>query len=250
MTEFEKKLWELLCMTDSNSGSSGGEWEKMTWDDIVASTKDGTYKNFAIGATKKLDLGSEGVIKMQIVGIDKDELADGTGHVSLSFIGFELLKTLHRMNPAEVGMVGTGAIGGWGNCEMRTYLLSTIYSLIPESVRNEIKAVKKYTRILNNQKVEVNNVVTSDKLWIPSVREVYGPDAGAETEGCHYQEVFSDIGSRLKSVVGEESAELWWLRTAQLRPSAYNRFNNVHTDGQFYNNGCTNTFGIALGFCI
>lgn len=184
---------------------------------------------------------------MQIVGIDADELADESGYASLSFVGKYLLKTKHRMNPDKSG--NTGAIGGWPECEMRTYLSSTIYSLIPESVRSEIKTVKKWTRILNSQKKEVNNVVSNDKLWIPSVYEVYGLDGGAETEGHYYQEVFSLAANRLKAVVGEDSPAQWWTRSAQLKSTA-NRFNNVHSDGEYYNNYCSNVFGIALGFCL
>ena len=50
-----------------------------SWEQIVASVNDGTYKTkYRVGNYKPLDLGSEGIINMQIVGKDADTKADGT----------------------------------------------------------------------------------------------------------------------------------------------------------------------------
>lgn len=52
-----------------------------SWEDILASEQDGTYATkYNIGDFKPLDLGSEGVVDMQIVAFDADELADGSGN--------------------------------------------------------------------------------------------------------------------------------------------------------------------------
>ena len=73
------------------------------WDTILASIADGTYKSkYKVGNYKPLDLGSEGIINMQIAGFNKDTLADGSGTAAISWISKELLKTSHRMNPALV----------------------------------------------------------------------------------------------------------------------------------------------------
>ena len=59
-----------------------------TWDQIIAKIDNGTYKTaYKLGNYKPLDLGTEGTINMQIVGIDTDELADGSGYAPLTFIG-------------------------------------------------------------------------------------------------------------------------------------------------------------------
>lgn len=74
------------------------------WDTIIAAIEDGSYrKKYAIGNYKPLDLGSEGIINMQIAAKDKDGLADGSGTAAITWIGVELLKTSHRMNPSLVG---------------------------------------------------------------------------------------------------------------------------------------------------
>lgn len=76
------------------------------WDTILASIANGTYRSkYKVGNYKALDLGSEGIINMQIAGFDKDKLADGSGTAAISWISKELLKTSHRMNPALVAKV-------------------------------------------------------------------------------------------------------------------------------------------------
>ena len=51
-----------------------------SWETIIASTQNGKYRDwYQIGDMKPLDLGTEGIVNMQIVAFDADELADGTG---------------------------------------------------------------------------------------------------------------------------------------------------------------------------
>ena len=109
---------------------------------------------------------------------------------------------------------GTGTAGGYGYpCEMKTYINETVYPLIPATVRSNIKAVKKYTRIYNAQNQAVNNVVTSELAWIPSSREIFG-SSGWETMGPVYTVVYPDAASRIKMKAGATSASHWWLRSA------------------------------------
>ena len=74
-----------------------------SWDEIIAACANGTYAaKYRIGNYKPIDLGSEGVINMQIAAKNKDVLADGSGTAPLTWISKELLKTSHRINPSLV----------------------------------------------------------------------------------------------------------------------------------------------------
>lgn len=74
-----------------------------TWDAVIANCARGKYASiYKIGDTVPLDLGSEGIVNMEIVGIDVDELADGSGVAPLTWISKELLGTNKRMNPELV----------------------------------------------------------------------------------------------------------------------------------------------------
>ena len=73
-----------------------------SWEVILAAVADGTYKTkYSVGNYKALDLGSEGVVNMQIAAFDADPLADGSGNAAISWVSKELLKTNKRMNPAS-----------------------------------------------------------------------------------------------------------------------------------------------------
>ena len=125
---------------------------------------------------------------------------------------------------------------------MRSYLKETVKPLIPEAVRNAIKPVKKYTRIYNVSGSAVNNVLTTEDVWIPSYKEVFGLDL--ETLGPTYSTTFPDNASRIKSKAGS-SAALWWLRSAYT-----NRyFCYVKADGSGNGTNAKVTGGVALGFC-
>ena len=214
-----------------------------TWSEIIANVSNGTYSTkYHIGDTKKIDLGTEGEVIMTIVGIDADDLADNSGKAPMTWISKQLLETDHRMNPArQSGTSGTGTLGGWEKTEMRSYLKETVKPLIPETVRNAIKPVKKYSRIYNVSGSAVNDVLTTEDVWIPSYKEVFG--SGFETLGPTYSTTFPDNASRIKNKVGDSA--IWWLRSA----SYNNTFYCVDTDGSFGSNYANDTCGVALGFC-
>lgn len=240
MTGRERRLLRMLCMTAGSGGGGGGgdkPWEEMTWDEVIAATKNGKYKNFEIGAMKELDLGSEGIVHMQIVGIDVDDLAGGSGKAPLTFISKELLKTSHRMNATNTNA------GGWEASEMRTYLRGTVKPLIPSTVATQIKEVKKYSYRHDGS---IANAETTDDVWIPSKREVNLTNA-KETSGPVYSSLFPDNTSRIKTKIGAISASSWWLRSTDTNG---NRFSNVDTSGSKISAYASISYGVALGFCL
>lgn len=218
-----------------------------SWDTILTNIASGTF-SYKPGNYKPLDLGTEGIVNMQIVGLNKDPLAAGGGNAKTSWISKELLNTSRRMNPSRSGdvgnyTVGTGAIGGWGESEIRTYMRETIKPLIPSNVRNAIKEVTKYSNIYNSAGSAVNNVTTTDDIWIPSKREMFG---SGETQGPRYDDGFNANADRMKSKVGASGASWWWLRSADFS----NGFTSVNTDGSSGNGNAYSAGGVAVGFCI
>ena len=225
-------------------------WEEMDWNDIIVATRTGKYTSFNLGDMKELNLGTEGIVHMQIVGIDEDDLADGSGKAPLTFISKELLNTGHRMNPVRTPSSapydeGTGAIGGWEKCEIRSYLKETVKPLIPENVRNAIRDVTKYSNIFDTSGTKVLNSVTKDDVWIPSNQEIFG-GTSYETLGHVYSDVFTDANSRKKFKVGASSASNWWLRSAS---SGYG-FKCVFGSGNSDYDSARATYGVAPGFCL
>jgi hypothetical protein len=183
---------------------------------------------------KELDLGSEGIVHMQIVGIDADELADGSGKAPLTFISKELLATIHNMNSSNT------TTGGWGSTAMRTYLKNTIKPLIPAAVAAGIKEVTKYSYSVDPANI---NATTTDDVWIPSFREIFGGTL-YESSGSVYTDLFDSASARIKNLNG--SAYNWWLRSARSTSS----FCCVKNAGGEYSVSAGSTRGVALGFCL
>ena len=231
-------------------------WEEAeisdSWDAIIAAVNNGTYASkYKPGNYKPLDLGTEGIVNMQIVAMNKDALASGSGTAPITWVSKELLTTSHRMNPARAAdpedsskyQEGTGTIGGWEKTEMRSWLKETIKPLIPAAVSAAIKPVTKYSRIYDTSSSAVNNVTSTEDVWIPSAREV--GFTGYETEGPTYDSAFNSNATRVKMKVGASSASWWWLRSAN---DYY--FRGVSTDGSYANYNATPSGAVALGFCI
>jgi hypothetical protein len=231
------------------------------WDTILASIADGTYKTkYKIGNYKGLTYGEYAQnIPVQIVAFDKDDLADGSGKAAITWIlrPARLICQANRQTGQEttdeagnnVMVEGTGSYGGWPKSYMRTYIQS-IEQQIQENVRNNIKEVKK-TSISVNINNQIEEVVSADRLWIPSAREVFGNDTSYETAGAMYTSFFSYGNNKIKiNMYGQTT--LWWLRTAVKGAfnGISNNFYNVTTNGAAYDGQmCTNTCSTCFGFC-
>ena len=220
------------------------EYEKYSWEGVLASIEAGTYAtDYAIGDTVPLDLGSEGVINMQIAAFDTDVLADGSGKAPITWIAKELLATTHRMNPALVTNAdgtyqeGTGTIGGWEKCEMRTYLKETIKPLIPENVRNAIKEVTKTHNAYNTAGTQFTQT-TAEDVWLPSSLELYS------SSGL-YKALFPNQESRIKSLVGSTKSIRWWSRYVYTR----NENTCIYTTGATGQGSVIEADGACLCFC-
>ena len=240
--------WGKVLGGSSGGGGGGGgsdddggskPFDELTWEQVIASTKTGKYKSFNVGDMKELDLGSEGIVHMQIVGIDVDDLADGSGKAPLTFISKELLATPHAVNSTNTN------VNGWGESELRTYIKTSIKPLIPSNIATQIKEVKKWSYVRNPLN---KNAYTADDVWIPSYREVnLGEDR--ETSGVIYDTMFLDDNTRKKMIVGTTTFKSWWLRTTTNNNSSY--WGCVSSSGKLTTIQASYTSAyIALGFCL
>jgi hypothetical protein len=193
-------------------------------------------------------MGSMGNMSMQLVAKNADELASGSGNAKTTWMFYYQLPDNHRMNPSNSNNAeGTGSIGGWDKSEMKQYVLETVVPNLPQVIRDNVKTVKKYTRIYNTSGNAVNDVMTEETFWLPSRHEMFdGTTEYYETKGPRYSEAFPDNESRKKSKVGATSASWWWLRSAYSNITFY----IVYSDGSNGSSNANNSYGVVLGFCI
>lgn len=209
------------------------------WATIVSKIAAGTA-NYQVGNYKPLDLGSEGVVRMQIVakGANASPLASGSGNAAYDWVSMDLLAADHSMNTSHTNS------GGWEVSAMRTYMKDTIKPLIPQTVRDAIKNVTKYSYSYSPSNA---NAATTDDVWLPSYREIFG-GSGVETQGPDYTGIYLDNNARKKMKAGASSTVSWWLRSANSGASSIFWF--VGSDGNAYYGNAGNSRALPLGFSL
>ena len=236
----------VIASIDDYPLTDFSDLRNVSWAQLEADVADGTAPiKYSVGQTKQVDLGTEGKVEMQIVGFGTDELSDSAGMAGISFVSKGILATTHRMNPAnDSGTQGTGANGGWEYSEMRTYLSDTILPKFPSELQSAIKEVTKYSdNIVPGETSITHDQQTTDKLWIPSAREVFGGTSYEQT-GPIYSDLFNSNSSRTK--YDQNGAAAWFLRSAYTAST----FRTTNSGGSVGSTSAGNTNGVALGFSI
>ena len=165
---------------------------------------------YNLGQYKTIDLGSEGQIRMQIVGKNMRELANSTQRAQLEWMAMDLLETPHQYNPQyQEGVEGTGTIGGYDKSELKTYIDTDIWAFIPTIWQNLIKETKIITS------TSADNMTTTAKLRIPSAWELTGKNASYENSGISYYFATRNDGNlRVRKLSSNNVAYTYWLRSS------------------------------------
>ena len=172
-----------------------------SWEEIVAAVNDGTYKTkYAIGNYKPITstYANGATYNMQIVAFDKDELSNGSGFASITWIA---MGTVNGYKDALQS--GGSSTMGWSNC---TIITRIPYMSLPTTITSAVKEVKKY----QNERVNgaIQETVSKVKYWVPSRRELFDTSGS----GPSYPEVYSSNAARLKGVGLDETPVNYWLR--------------------------------------
>ena len=174
----------------------------------------------------------------RIIGINHDDLADGSGKAGLTFLTVSTFKGSTYSNcliSARINTADANA-GGWKASELRAKMNSgEIWALMPSDFQSKVKVVKKLTNNVGGGKANKNAVVTatSDKLFLLSCSEIVeDPNSGWSecswigSEGTQY-EAFKDSTSYGLS-------DWAWTRSATpdyVNTFIYNRYGSFNSGG-------------------
>ena len=152
-----------------------------TLDDQQAIAEDITAKGKASPAYAKaqtaMDWGTKWSMRLtdgstltyKIIGIDHDDLADGTGKAGLTFLTTSTHDLWFRMNATYTNS------GGWEASELRQKMNSgEIWNLTPADFQSKVKSVRKLTNNVGGGYANKDAAVTatSDKLFLLSYSEI------------------------------------------------------------------------------
>ena len=169
-------------------------------------------------------------LEYRIIGIDHDDLADGSGKAGLTFL------TTSTTISSHMNATATNA-GGWEKSELRQKMNSgEIWNLMPTDFQTKVKPVRKLTNNVNGTDKNAAVTATSDKLFLLSYSEIvetpYSGWSGYSwigNEGTQY-EAFK--GKVTENYSGNDCLKIgysWWERSAS--PNYSNYFLYVYSGG-------------------
>ena len=191
-TEYEAIMAKLGTMDgklDAIVGlSKDSSFAGASWGTIKAIADAGLAPMvWSVGDEKEVTLTTGEKITLVIMGLNHDDLADGSGKAGLTLGTKNCLTTNYPMNASSTNT------GGWAGCVMRNTTLATIFGYLPNEVQAVIKTVKKITGRYDLSPRGTLET-TEDKLFLFSQEEVMGTNYWTTTgqlsfagEGTQYE---------------------------------------------------------------
>lgn len=239
----EEKAYQEAMKTVVNKDAK--DWtldeQKAAATDIA---KNGTSSVVYAKAKAAMDAGTKFSTKLtdgktleyRIVGINHDDLADGSGKAGLTFEATNSALGYQKMNAANTNA------GGWEKSELRGRLNSgDLWSLLPAELQSKVKAVKKLTDNQGGGKAGTPTA-TTDKVFLLSATEVWGD---MQSDGTQY-EYYKSKGVTTSNYSGASSSHYRWTRS--VRPSTSTDFRYVSGSGDWYGNSATYTACVFPAF--
>ena len=175
-------------------------------------------------------------LEYRIVGINHDDLADGSGKAGMTFEATNTVLGAQRMNATQTNA------GGWEQSELRGRLNSgDLWSLLPSELQSKVKSVKKMTDNKGGGTTGTPSA-TADKVFLLSTTEVYG---NLQSDGAQY-EYYKSKGVTTSSYSGASSSNYHWTRSVNPSYSAY--FRNVNSGGDYNSYSATSTYYVFPAF--
>lgn len=235
----EEKAYQEAMKTIVNKDAK--DWtldeQKAAATDIA---KNGTSSVVYAKAKAAMDAGTKFSTKLtdgktleyRIVGINHDDLADGSGKAGLTFEATNSALGYQKMNATNTNA------GGWEKSELRGRLNSgDLWSLLPAELQSKVKAVKKLTDNQGGGKAGTPTA-TTDKVFLLSATEVWGD---MQSDGTQY-EYYKSKGVTTSNYSGASSSNFHWTRS--VNPSSSTYFRCV------FNSGAWNYITATIAGCV
>lgn len=201
-----------------------------TWDTIVkVCHADSVPDTWVTGDSKTMTIGGTNY-QVDIIGKNHDTYTAG-GIAPITF-------QLHTTYATKYALDSGSGIHTWRNSTMRNDTLPAILAIMPEEVKNGIRAVNKKAY----DSVSANIYEVSDKLFLLSADEFRDGTA----EGTQYE--YYKAGNSIIKADIEGNNTMHWTRS--FRPNVAVSAWAVNNTGKITDSGYTSARGIAFAFCF
>ncbi len=248
-----ERITRTLATRHDSTLAFGCQWESM--DKFAANHASGTIywaklwmEDLGTDLCEELASWPREVYAIQAVG-NSDynfRMFNRTGsssYCNCCFLMKNLLSIRHNMNPANVNE------GGWRDSGMRKWLNDRMLKALPRQWRMILLNVDVISTAGNMSTTEF--VTSSDKIWIPSAKEMNAEvnTAGYSGESMGTFNIFPTNNSKIKRMNnGDGEVYWWWLRSPHAGGTT--NFRAINTDGSCSSGGASNAGGVCFGFCI
>ena len=188
-------------------------------------------------------------LEYRIIGINHDDLADGSGKAGLTFLTTST-NIRSRMNATDTNA------GGWEKSELRAKINSgEIWNLMPSDFQSKVKSVRKLTNNVGGGSANKDATVTAtaDKLFLLSYSEIVPTSYWASSypwtssEGTQYEAFKGKVTENYSGNDCLEIGDYWWERSAN--PYNSHNFLIVYSGGDpSGNNGATVSYCVCPAF--
>ena len=190
------------------------------------------------GTTWSVKLTNGKALEYRIVGINHDDLADGSGKAGITFETTNTALGFKAINVAQTN------IGRWEKSELRTRLnAGDLWSLLPSELQSKVKSVKKMNDNKGGGKADTPSS-TTDKIFLLSVTEVYGD---MQSDGTQY-EFYKSKGVTTSNHSRASSSESHWTRS--VHPDYSSTFRYVSSNGRDNCNDSSIAYCVFPAFCF
>ena len=186
-------------------------------------------------------------LEYRIIGINHDDLADGSGKAGLTFLttstGIE-----SRMNATATN------VGGWEASELRAKMNSgEIWNLMPSDFQSKVKPVRKLTNNVSGTDKNAAVTATSDKLFLLSYSEIVPTSHWASdcpwtsSEGFQYEAFKGKVTNNYSGNDCLKIGGTWWERSVY--PNYSMGFLIVYSSGDpSSGSGATHSYYVCPAF--
>lgn len=206
-----------------------------SWEYISQISESGmASKIFALGDTKQISYTYNGTAYTATVGIvdfNYDDKADGSGKAGITVCMTDATAwwvEKHR-NENNPGMQ-------WPNCDLRTLVNTTIYNTFEDALKKAIKPVTKVTAGYSG--TAATTFTSTDKVWIPSLGEVYGYNV------ANYGLTRENV--KMFAKYTRKKSKAYWLRTGCNSSMS----NSAVSSGSVVSSPVVSSCSVVFGFCI
>ena len=246
---------------DSVQAAVSKDAKDWTLDEQKAVAEDIAAKGEASPAYSKakaaMDAGTKFSVKLtngktleyRIIGINHDDLADGSGKAGLTFL------TTSTTISSIMNATATNA-GGWEKSELRQKMNSgEIWNLMPTDFQSKVKPVRKLTNNVDGTDKNAAVTATSDKLFLLSYSEIvetpYSGWSGYSwigNEGTQYETFKGKVTENYSGNDCLKIGDLWWERSVSPNYSAFFLSVGSRGDPSNYTNVATSSYCVCPAF--